>query len=191
MQTRSEWFLGARGGSLELNSDQHLRPPSSTPLPELIGALGHGTMGTYNLLYDDDNLSEIVDVHNNNTINNASNSPNNTIIINNNYNNHINVNVNVNSPQPSSLPPRPSSSIAYPSDSTEHLHHRANAFLLNANNNNSSTISNYRRTRNTSNHSRLARSEMRSASSTRSHSGHLSRQSNLSIVVFHVLDFLF
>jgi hypothetical protein len=184
MQTRSEWFLGARGGSLELNSDHHLRPPSSTPLPELIGALGHGTMGTYNLLYDDDNLSEIVNVHNNN----ASNSPNNI----NNYNNHINVNVNVNSPPPSSLSPP---SFAFTSNSTEHLHH-ANAFLLNTNSNhninNNNIISNYRRTRNTSNHhSRLARSEMRSASSTRSQSGRLSRQSNLSIVVFTVLDFLF
>lgn len=39
MRTRSEWFLGARGGSLEL-SPENLRPPTSN--------MTAGTIGSYN-----------------------------------------------------------------------------------------------------------------------------------------------
>jgi hypothetical protein len=189
MQTRSEWFLGARGGSLELNSD-HLRPPSSTPLPELIGALGHGTMGTYNLLYDDDNLSEIVnDIHNSN-----SNLVN--LFDNNNHhiNNHINVNVNVNSP----------SSNAYLSSIENiHLNHTNSMLSLNANSfhhtrnrNNNPRYSRNVNINNNRNHSNINNNNHNSRSNrgevrSRSHSSRPARQSNLSIVVFTVLDFLF
>lgn len=106
MRTRSEWFLGARGGSLELSSDT-IRPPTSTSLHA-----GQGIIGTYNILYDNDNFNNLL----------------------NNYNNNNRISSNI--------------------DSNNHHNHSLSSYNLNSNSNNA-------------------------------------RQSNLSIIIFTVLDFLF
>ncbi|XP_058065678.1 uncharacterized protein LOC131215305 [Anopheles bellator] len=66
MRTRSEWFLGARGSSLELCHDgggggtsSLIHPPivTSTPIPGTVGHHPHGIIGTYASI---DNLNDLV-----------------------------------------------------------------------------------------------------------------------------------
>ncbi|XP_035784221.1 uncharacterized protein LOC118462552 isoform X5 [Anopheles albimanus] len=69
MRTRSEWFLGARGSSLELCHDggrggvggtnSLIHPPivTSTPIPGTVGHHPHGIIGTYGSI---DNLNDLV-----------------------------------------------------------------------------------------------------------------------------------
>ncbi|XP_055599940.1 uncharacterized protein LOC129749101 isoform X2 [Uranotaenia lowii] len=72
MRTRSEWFLGARGGSLELCHGAHPQMLTSTPIPGSIlgGGVGgpgghhhpghhHGIIGTYSNSIDE-HLNDIV-----------------------------------------------------------------------------------------------------------------------------------
>lgn len=80
MRTRSEWFLGARGSSLELSARQFSLstsspPMSSTPVPGSLSA----NIGSYNFYTDE------IDVNNHNNSNHIDN-----VIVNVNNNNNRN-----------------------------------------------------------------------------------------------------
>lgn len=165
MRTRSEWFLGARGSSLELSARQFSLstsspPMSSTPVPGSLSA----NIGSYNFYTDE---IDVVSNHNSNHIDN--------VIVNVHNNNH-----NRNALSASAL-------MLNNHHHLHHHHHQYHHHSSATSHNHSHIIDHDDQSTLLANSISIHESQFGDSTQRIASSG----QSSLSLVVFTVLDFLF